>query len=194
MFEPLTEDALTWIIYADRKTQASSLFFKLKHNLSIERNWFYFFAPDVDLLEVKPDKTLIAYEIKGQRKRKGEYDWPAIYDGLGQALAYLLLPFVGESGGKRLFGGGAFDYVWLVNARPDTRPQEDELKLLHASPLGYLAIAPDGTMNEAVPPKPNPLQSKEAKEHLLQHLSTLKEFSENSRTFHNLRMKFSPPS
>ena len=47
-------------------------------------------------------------------------DFPASYDGMGQALAYLNLPYVNEtdpSMNLNKFNGGAFDFVYLVCAR-----------------------------------------------------------------------------
>jgi hypothetical protein len=146
----LTEDEITWDLYLDRKAKGSKLFFKVKHNVSTVRDWSYVCAPDVDLLEVRVDNTLIAYEIKGQRKgRKGEVGWPALHDGLGQALAYLLLPVVYSSSRKMaLFDGGAFDYVYLVNARPETEVRESAARVLQLTPLGYITAYQKRGMNE----------------------------------------------
>lgn len=187
----LTEDEITWRLYNDKKATGSTLFFKIKHNVSTSRDWSYYCAPDVDLMEVKPDNTIVGYEIKGQRKsRNGEPSWPALYDGLGQALAYLQLPSVFSSSGKSpIFSGGAFDHVYLVTARPNNETRENTA-VLELTPIGYMTICPNGSANEIVSPKNNPLKSDAAKEHLLQNLDTLKGFSESSRTFRNLTAKF----
>ena len=183
----VTEDLVTWILYRRGKAAGSKLYFKIKHNLSLERDWQYVFGPDVDLLEITKNNSLVAYEIKGQRKtRSGEHDWPALYDGLGQALNYLILPFVVDSHGRRLFEGGAFDYVYLVNARPDAGKDEAGLNVMQLTPLGYSTVTPKSEVIEIIQPKKNPLQSLEAKQHLLDNLSTLVKFSEQSRTFRGL--------
>jgi hypothetical protein len=191
---PLTEDLITWILFQRGRVAGSRFFFKLKHNLSLERNWHYSFGPDVDLLEVRNNDTLVGYEIKGQRKtHTGEYDWPALYDGLGQALHYLILPFASDSHGNRILEGGAFDYVYLVNARQEPSKDEAGFKVLRLTPLGYMTVAPGSVVTELIPPRHNPLQSPEAKQHVLSNLSTLVEFSEQSKTFNSLRRKFGPP-
>ena len=135
----------------------------------------------------------MAYEIKGQTKgRGGEPEWPSMYKGLGQALAYLLLPSVYSSSRKgRLFDGGAFDYVNLVTARAETDTNEDLTRVLEKlTPLGYTTVFPTRNVCELVPPKPNPFKSEESKNHVLSNLATLNEFSETSRTFRNLKFKF----
>lgn len=187
----LTEDEITWDLYKSKKTKGSKLYFKVKHNVSTIRDWSYYCAPDVDLLEVTLDNSVIAYEIKGQRMRKGEPDWPALYDGLGQALAYLMLPSVYSSAlKKRLFDGGAFDRVYLVNARPAGTIDKESTRILELTPIGYIAAYENNRMDEIRKPAVNPLKSQDAKNHLLENLPTLHEFSEESRTFRNLKAKF----
>ncbi|MEM0049003.1 MAG: hypothetical protein QW424_01520 [Candidatus Bathyarchaeia archaeon] len=74
---PLTEDVILYLLYQTRIVNGSHLFFKLKHNITWgDRDWCFWFAPDVDLLEIKSDGTVIGYEVKGQRKLKDRYEWP----------------------------------------------------------------------------------------------------------------------
>ncbi len=83
---PMTEDLLLFIMSLVARQRGSRVFFKISNNMSLDRGWHFWCAPDMDLVEVRTDDTIIAYEVKGQRKRKGGYDWPACHDGLDQAL------------------------------------------------------------------------------------------------------------
>lgn len=203
---PMTEDTILYLLWIWAKRRSSKIFFKLKHNISVDRPWHFWFAPDVDLLEARTDNTVVAYEVKGQRKGKSGYNWPALLDGLDQAMAYLNLPRVTDDKTKsRMFEGGAFDLVYLVHAL--SSPDVFELsmrKTISLTPIGFMAVSPMANAErtakaeteikevmtnqlrkivEVVPPKQNPLQDTSAKRFLLENLTSLVEFSENSRTF-----------
>ena len=110
----LSENITLYLLYRYLKPQGSEFFFKLKHNISTERKWFYYFSPDIDLMEVKRDNTVVAYEVKGQQKNRV---WPREYEGLDEAMAYLQLPLIMKNG-KRLYEGGAIDKVYLAHCAP----------------------------------------------------------------------------
>jgi hypothetical protein len=152
-----------------------------------ERSWSFWFAPDVDVLEIRSDSIIVAYELKGARRRKSEIGWPGFYDGLGQALAYLNLPIVWENHRPK-FKGGAFDYVYLVHARPKSELSDYERRVLSLVPMiGFGVMLPDGTFEGIVEPIENPISDKEAKSHFLAHLDTLDNFSTSSKTFRKVK-------
>lgn len=75
---------------------------------------------------------------------QNEINWPGFYDGIGQALAYLELPkFVINSNYKNC--GGAFDFIYLVHARPDEKFEKYEKRILDLLPLGFIIALPDGS-------------------------------------------------
>jgi hypothetical protein len=172
----------------------------------LDRGWHFWCAPDIDLVEVRPDNTIVAYEVKGQHTQKGEPHWPAIHDGLDQALAYLTLPKVtNEKSNSRMFAGGAVDLVYLVHPLPSMdSPDREDLNVISLTPVGFMGVLhlstprrPQmtdtevkgilmqqlNTVIEVVPARQNPLQDSRAKAFFLENLSSLEKFGEQSRTF-----------
>ena len=94
----MTENVVLYLLYRKAKSRGSTCFFKLKHNMSLQRGWFFFFGPDIDLLKVTSEKGIVGYEAKGQRMVKDSVEWPALYEGLDEAMAYLELPYVSRNG------------------------------------------------------------------------------------------------
>ncbi len=184
-----TEDALAYSLYTHRSTSGGQFFFKLHHNMSIRRGrpWFYWCAPEIDVIEVTPDNHVIAYELKGSRQHpSGLPDFPAIHDPIGQAVAYLDLPRICE-GDRRLFEGGVFDFVYAVCARQGTEIDPGEMRTLSLVPVGAMFGLLDGgfvTIKEA--PK-NPLQNSEAKAHFLRNLDALENHKTQSKIFRQIR-------
>ena len=184
-----TEDAVAYSLFKHRLDSNSRLFFKFNHNMSIRRGrpWFYYCAPDVDVIEVTPDHTVIAYELKGSRMRRTALvDFPAIHDPIGQAVAYLDLPRIYQ-GERRLFEGGVFDHVYAVCARDRDAIDSGERKLYEFVPIGLMLALPDGrfaTIKEA--PK-NPNQNPSAKAHFLRNLDTLDNHEVHSRIFRSIK-------
>ena len=184
-----SEDVLAYALYKQCAARGSKMFLQLKHNLSPtdRRSWSYWFAPDVDVLEIRSDNTIVAYELKGARKHKSEIGWPGYYDGLNQALAYLNLPIVWENDHPK-FKGGAFDYVYLVHARPKLELSDNERRVLSLVPMiGFGVMLLDGTFKSILGPTENPISDKEAKSHFLANLDTLDNFSTSSRTFRRVK-------
>src|SRR5260370_29948810 len=141
-----TEDAVAYSLFKHRLDSNSRLFFKFNHNMSIRRRrpWFYYCAPDVDVIEVTPDHTVIAYELKGSRMRRTVLvDFPAIHDPIGQAVAYLDLPRIYQ-GERRLFLGGGFDHVYAVCAKNPDAVDFGERKLYQFVSSRLQAPPPDG--------------------------------------------------
>ncbi len=180
----LSENVTLYLLYRYLKPQGSKFFFKLKHNISTEREWCYAFGPDVDLLEVKRDSTIVAYEVKGQQKNR---PWPAEYEGLDQAMAYLQLPLI-LTNGKRLYEGGVIDKVYVVHCAPRANVfSETWLRIVSITPIGCIIVTGKGAVFNILEAKPNPVLNKEAKQHFLQNLNTLKPFNEDSRTFRSIK-------
>lgn len=185
------EDAVCYAFYKNYIPQNSRVFFKLAHNIAVKnpRGWDYWCAPEIDVIEITNDNRVIGYELKGARKHKnGEASWPGFYDGLGQALAYLNLPRIWQNN-RFLFDGGVFDFVYLVHARSESRIEEDEIKILDLTPIGFISVAPDGIYVKLKEALTNPLKSDEAKQHFLNNLATLEKHSIKGRIFRGIEQK-----
>lgn len=185
------EDALIYALYKNYISQESKVFFKFTHNLEIknQRGWDYWCVPDIDVIEVKKDKTTIAYELKGARKYKqNEINWPGFYDGIGQALAYLGLPKFVVNGNYKSYGG-AFDFIYLVHARPDEKIEKYEKRIFDLLPLGFIISLPDGSFIKTKDAPKNPLCDSKMKSHFLKNLQLLKKYSTNSRVFERIKQR-----
>lgn len=70
------EDAVCYAFYKNYIAQDSEIFFKFLHNMSFKnpKGWDYWCVPEVDIIEIKKDKTIIAYELKGARKYKEKFN------------------------------------------------------------------------------------------------------------------------
>ena len=60
---PITEDVVLYFLSRLAARRGSRLFFKVTHNMSEDRPWHFWCAPDLDLLEVLPDNAVISYEM-----------------------------------------------------------------------------------------------------------------------------------
>jgi hypothetical protein len=186
--KPLTEKVVLYFLYRRAKEQGSKAFFNIKPMLSNETNHdssskIWFFAPDVDMLEITSDDEIIGYEVKGQQKVKGEFKPPRLYSGLGQALFYLKLPHIGGKEQK----GGAFDKVFVVHAcrKPESIERDEKLglKIYEMTPIGFICVTPQGEIVKLVEAKKNPLLSEDIKDSFLQNVGILEKFSEKEKTF-----------
>ncbi|MEM0049004.1 MAG: hypothetical protein QXW39_00495 [Candidatus Bathyarchaeia archaeon] len=83
------------------------------------------------------------------------------------------------------------DMVYLVHAcaSKDVFPKS-WLHLLSLTPIGLMAVTPTGQIFEVLPAKKNPIMSEEAKQFLLKNLSTLSQFSVESRTFRMIERNY----
>jgi len=187
------EDIISYALWKFYIPQENKVFFKVSHNINIKtgRNWSYWCAPEVDVIEITKDDKIIAYEIKGVRKRKNGLEWPSFYEGIGQTLAYFNLPYVTEAYPKIFdkFNGGVFDFVYLVLAREKIEFKEYEKRIFHLLPIGVIFAIPNGRFEIVKDASQNPIQSKEAKRHFLNNLDTLKKFSTNSKIFRKIKEK-----
>lgn len=182
-----SEDTVAYALYEQCVTRGSKVFLKFGHNLQIDRSWYYWCAPDIDVIEVRTDGNVVGYELKGARRHKsGQADFPSIYDGIGQAVAYLDLPRICE-GERRLFEGGVFDQVYVVYARQTGKLDEGESRTLGLVPIGGIFAIPDGRFEIAKAAPPNPIQCIAAKEHFLRNLDSLKRHDSSGRIFRTVK-------
>jgi len=202
---PLTEDILTLVLLDYLRQQESRVFARVSHNAGSKnskiKGWGFWFAPDIDLLEVREDNTVIGYELKGvvkhKSKRKGKesetkkdyyYLPPAPYEGIGQAIAYLDNPTIfspyennvevvtEEKFGKQTFSGGIFDYVYLVHPYLPEIDYSKTIRYVEYTPLGLILIDYEGA-REKVSPKQNPYLNNKIKKLFLDDLSILSKFT-----------------
>jgi len=188
-----SEDVVSYALYKCYVSKDSRVFFKISHNIDIKtgRNWYYCCVPDVDLIEIRKDNTIIAYELKGKRKGKKPENKSskglAFYDGIGQALAYLNLPYISILGTFNKFNGGAFDFVYLVYARDELEFPDYEKRIFDLLPMGVILALPNGEFKKVREAPKNSLQSKEAKEHFLKNLDALEKFSVDGKIFRKIK-------
>lgn len=181
-----TENTVAYSLhkYCDAR---SKLFFKFHHNMRMhqDRTWFYYCAPEVDVIEVRSDGQLVAYELKGVRQHRSGADYPAFYDAIGQAIAYLDLPWIYKDD-QRMFDGGAFDSVYIVCARETSKVDDSETRILANVPIGGMIALPNGQLFTVKEAPRNPIQNARAKEHFLQNLSSLNKHTTDSRIYRSI--------
>jgi len=173
--EPLTESLIQLLLYYDHLGKAGVHFFtRVSHNVG-KGEWFFWFAPDADVIEVRSGETVVGYEIKGMVKaRRGGYEMPGIYAGLDEALTYLVNPSLVETpDSKPEFLGSIFDFVYLVHPS-DFDPRIAEM-VEKCTPIGLATINYDG-LREVVQARPNPFVSTKVKERFLTHIQVLSAF------------------
>jgi hypothetical protein len=123
----ITEDVLFLLIFKYLKASQGTVVRSVFHNVGKE-DWAYYFAPDADLLEFRPDGTVIGYELKGFQKVKDNYEPPGVYVGLDQALAYLRNPCIIDSCGSiSCTRESIFDFVYLVHATTDVNRFDESM-------------------------------------------------------------------
>ena len=182
-----SEDAVGYALYEQCVARGSKVFLKFGHNFQIDRSWYYWCAPGIDVIEVRADGHLVGYELKGTTRHKsGQADFPSIYDGIGQAVAYLDLPRICE-GDRRLFEGGVFDEVYVVYARRTANLDEGENRTLGLVPIGGIFAIPDGSFEIVKEAPSNPIQCIAAKEHFLRNLDSLKRHDSSGRIFRSVK-------
>lgn len=187
---PFSEKLVTYALCKKCVEKESKVFVRFSHNLNIkqDREWNYWTGTDIDFLEITKERTIIGYEIKGMKKYKGTYESPCLYEGLDQAMGYLNLPFVMQKGNSNpTFDGGVFDFVYLVHARNAVEFPEYEKRIFDLVSIGFIIATPDGEFSVVKKASENPIQSKEAKQHFLNNLDSLKKFSLESKIFKKIQ-------
>lgn len=166
--EPLKSDKIVSLLESELRSRESTVFSKLpyiKGDIIGRRR--YIFTTQPNMLEIKKDNTIIGYKVEEYKKRKGEYEPPAVYKGLDKALAYLGNPVVEEAGEKAVFRGSVFDYIYLVHSGDDRIMSEVIDK---CTPIGFILVSYDD-ITEVVKPKRNPLVNDEVKKMFLDDFS-----------------------
>ncbi len=150
---PLTEDAVFLAMHLVlRRNNRSQIFRNVRASKDVGGYRYFSFSPDVDLLEVRCNGTIVAYELKGYRKSGKAMKAPSFYEGIDQALATLKNPV--SSPLSTSFAGSVFDLCYLVH--PDGSHVELLADLLQlCTPLGLIVVDHRGT-KEVVKPKVNP--------------------------------------
>lgn len=170
----LTEKSVYYRLHSEltKKGKRSQVFRGVVHNLfgapARAAPFLYNFKSEVDVLEIQRDNTIIGYELKGYRKRKGAYEPPNYYLGLDQALSYLVNPLVFKDKNLGLFYGSIFDYVYLVHplGNNDTDIQRISDVIEKCTPIGFMLVD-DHDVEELVKPKKNPFASSEIQQMFL---------------------------
>ena len=167
---PLTEDAVFLAMHHIlRRNNGSHIFQKVKASKDVGGYRYFSFSPDIDLLEVRLNGTVVGYELKGYRKSGKTMKPPSHYEGIDQALAILKNPV--SSPLSESFAGSVFDYSYLVHADGSQVDQLADL-LWQCTPLGLIVVNHLGT-REIVKPKPNPFLDHDIKSYFVSKLDTL---------------------
>ncbi len=190
---PLTEDAvfIMTLFMLSQRNQGSRFFKAVRTSKSISNKGFFSFIPDIDLLEVRVDNSVVGYELKGLQKAKGSIDHTRViptrrkvrsiegmkpftfYEGLDQALTYLINPIVSPISDKFPSHASIFDYVYLVHPEREitsgTAISAFANMVKNCTPVGLIYIS-HNWWKEIVSPKPNPFLNQELKELFLQNL------------------------
>ena len=170
---PITEDATFLFLYhVLRRNNDSQIFQKVRASKDTGGYRYFRFSPDIDLLEVRPNRKIVGYELKGHVKYKRDWIPPSYYEGIDQALAMLKNPI--SSPVSDSFAGSVFDEVYIVHPEgSDIEGLADLLQL--CTPLGLVVVNHRGT-KEIVRPRPNPFLSQDMKDHFLARLETLETY------------------
>ncbi len=180
---PFTEDAVMLAMWNTRRQRGSRCFAKVrqssntgalgKRRQEVTDYTYFTFSPDIDLLEVRQSGEVVGFELKGWGKAGRTTKPPMYYDGVDQALAYLVNPI--SSPVSQGFAGSIFDYVYLVHP-PQTGVDRLTGVLERLTPLG-LAVAGPGGVTELVKPRPNPYLNSAVKALFLQSLDALSAYT-----------------
>ncbi|MCI0530985.1 MAG: hypothetical protein L0Y74_03430 [candidate division Zixibacteria bacterium] len=189
----ITENILSYIFFKNYCEPDSKVFFKFHHNSSIKRkrDWLYWCAPEVDIIEVKKDGTIIGYELKADRRKPNGEESPGLFAGIDQAIAYLDLPRICENwqeGFKEKFQGGAFDFVYVVYTRQNDDFSQREVRIFNVLPIGVILVLPNGECKRVREAPVNPLLEVGAKNHFLNNLDTLVKHTINSGIFSKIKL------
>ena len=172
---PLSEDAV-FIILAQVLKKNQSIILKCVRGSKDIGGYNYFnFSPDIDLLEIRKDRTIVGYELKGYTKSGREQSRPQYYDGIDEALAYLVNPVNSPTSGST-FTGSIFDYVYLVHPfyeANNSRLESLKSLLNQCTPIGLITVNYTEA-TEVVQPKKNPFVNEEVKRLFLSNLDAFK--------------------
>ena len=172
---PLTEDAVFLCMHHIlRRNNASRIFQKVRESKDVGGYKYFSFSPDVDLLEVRNNETVVGYELKGYRRSKREVKPPSPYEGIDQALTILKNPV--SSPLSKAFAGSIFDYSYLVHPEGSMVDTLADLLSL-CTPIGLIVVSHRG-VKEVVKPKRNPFLEDGMKSFFVSRLDTLSAYEQ----------------
>ena len=172
---PLTEDAVFLLLATVLKRNNQSTILKcVRGSKNVGGYRYFYFSPDIDLLEIRKNGIIVGYELKGYRKSGRSQNPPSLYEGLDEALFYLINP-VGTPLTESTFAGSIFDYVYLAYPQLGAyRCMESVANLINlCTPLGLIHVDYDGT-KEIVKPKKNPFVKEDMKQLFLKNLDAFR--------------------
>lgn len=172
---PLTEDAVFLLLAQILKRNQGIILKCVRGSKDIGGYRYFTFSPDIDLLEIRNNETIVGYELKGYTKSGRSQSPPSYYDGIDEALAYLVNP-VATPMSSSTFAGSIFDYVYLVHPFQETHHSELgplALMLNLCTPIGLITVDYTGT-EEIVKPKRNPFVKEDVKKLFLSHLGAFR--------------------
>ncbi len=172
---PLTEDAVFLLLAQVLKRKNQSTILKcVRTSKSIGGYRYFHFSPDIDLLEIRGNGIIVGYELKGYRKSGRSQSPPSLYEGIDEALFYLVNP-VSTPMSETTFAGSIFDYVYLVHPRLSHHNRTESVTNLVnlCTPLGLIHVDYSGT-KEIVKPKKNPFMKEDVKQLFLSHLESFR--------------------
>ena len=170
---PLSEDAVFLAMHhVLRRNNKSQVFRNVRASKDVGGYRYFSFSPDIDLLEVRRNGMIVAYELKGYRKAGKAMKAPTFYEGIDQALAILKNPV--RSPLSESFAGSVFDLCYLVHpAGSHVEVLADLLEL--CTPLGLIVVDHDGT-REVVKPKANPFLDHGMKTYFTSRMDALESY------------------
>jgi hypothetical protein len=157
------------------------VFMNVRQNAPSGDKWdpFIDFSPDADIIAVNEEENrIIGIEVKGYRSNRGFTQKANIYEAIGEAMMYLVNPYIEYRGEK--IEGSIFDKVWLCY--PYKKDFEDFKKVMKITPIGLLS-AYEGVVKE---PKKNPFVNEKAKEIFLGNLSTFRSYIRGGKKMHKI--------
>lgn len=177
----LTEDAVfvMTLFMLQQRGKTKHIFKAVRQSKDIGGQEYFWFRPDVDLLEVRHDGTVVGYELKGIQKSKSTTRDVTFYEGLDQALSLLVNPVDSPLSDSVPPEASIFDHVYLVH------PSDNPAGEVHSGAFARLvdSCTPAGLIyvghnrwKEAVSPKPNPHVNQELKNLFLQNLDAFAQY------------------
>lgn len=167
---PLTEDAVFILLRHILRQNGGKVLKAVRTSRDVGGQRHFFFSPDVDLLEVRPNGLVIGYELKGLRRARPGHTPPPYYAGVDEALALLVNPCASPLASST-FVGSVFDHVYVVHPAEGDYCGLDSLKdvLGLCTPIGLAAVSHSG-VREILQPKKNPFLNQDIKKLFLKHL------------------------
>lgn len=170
---PLTEDAVFLCLYNLLRQRHSNVFQKVRESKDVGGYKYFSFSPDIDLLEVRQNNQIIGYELKGYRRKGRSAEPPPFYEGIDQALAYLVNPIRPPLASS--FAGSVFDYAYVVHPHGSGIDKMADL-LERCTPLGLIVVERTKT-KEIVKPRKNPYLNDELKSLFLDRLDAFQTYT-----------------